>query len=334
MSNNGISKLLILGLATSSVLPVLSLPHSSPKITWAPCGNTTIPRECGTFEVPLDYKDAAAGKALLAVARINATKTPRLGTLFTNPGGPGGSGVEWILSEDILGMNQGSGGQYDIVSWDPRGVGSTIPKVECFQSGTEETTFWNDSIRGNLLELRGNFSDATERQWFYSHVNETDKALIRFGKQCDKESQRMLKYIGTPASVRDMVALHDYLEGDKPINYWGISYGTVVGSFFVNMFPKRVGRVIIDGVVDPWLWATRPFLEIGPVSLNSTDAVFDAFALNCANAGPSKCAIAQDGSTVDSIRKWTFDLIAAAYDNSKATGGAIITAGQLRAVLW
>ncbi|KAF8598570.1 hypothetical protein BDV93DRAFT_609757 [Ceratobasidium sp. AG-I] len=307
MSNNNISKLLLLGLATCSALPVLSLSHSSPKIIWAPCGNTTIPRECGTFEVPLDYKNSGAGKALLAVARINATKTPRLGTLFTNPGGPG---------------------------WDPRGIGSTIPKVECFQSGTEETTFWNGSIRGNLLELRGNFSDATERQWFYSRVNETDKALIRFGKQCNKESQYMLKYIGTPANVRDMVALHDYLEGDKPINYWGVSYGTILGSFFVNMFPKRVGRVIIDGVVDPWLWATRPFLEIGHVSLNSTDAVFDAFALNCANAGPSKCAIAQDGSTVDSIRKWTFDLIAAAYDNSKVNGGAIITAGQLRAVLW
>ena len=148
--------------------------------------------------------------------------------------------MEWILSEDILGMNQGSGGQYDIVSkyrssrcllqtylscsgWDPRGVGSTIPKVQCFESGTEETAFWNGSIRGNLLELRGNFSDAAERQWFYSHVNETDKALIRFGKQCDKASRYMLKYIGTAANVRDMVALHDYLEGDKPINYWGIS---------------------------------------------------------------------------------------------------------------
>lgn len=134
MSNSGLFKILLLSLVGSSAVPVYSLAHPSPKIIWTPCGNTTIPRECGTFEVPLDYKNSGAGKALLAVARINATKTPRLGTLFTNPGGPGqffcigfglsthaiiisgGSGVEWILSDDIFGMNQGSGGQYDIVS--------------------------------------------------------------------------------------------------------------------------------------------------------------------------------------------------------------------------
>jgi hypothetical protein len=99
------------------------------------------------------------------------------------------------------------------------------------------------------------------------------------------------------------------------------------------VFPNRVGKVILDGVVDPWLWAARPFLEvgavlprfsciawthhvvrqIGPVSLNSTDATFDAFALNCANAGSSKCAIATNSSNVDSIRAWTFDLIAVRF---------------------
>lgn len=135
MSSGNIFRLSLLSLAASFALPVFSLAHSGSKIAWAPCGNNTIPRECGTFEVPLDYKNAGAGKSLLAVARINATKTPRLGTLFMNPGGPGlclhisghgvlayttvclgGSGVEWILSEAVLGMNQGSGGQYDIVS--------------------------------------------------------------------------------------------------------------------------------------------------------------------------------------------------------------------------
>ncbi|CAE6492002.1 unnamed protein product, partial [Rhizoctonia solani] len=111
-------------------------------------------------------------------------------------------------------------------------------------------------------------------------------------------------------------------------------YGTILGSFFVNMFPERVGRVIIDGVVNPWNWATKQPLLIGYDSLNSSDATFNAFASNCANAGPSKCAIAQEGSTVDSIRDWVFNLIALAYDNTKVTGGAIITSGQLRALLW
>ncbi|KAG8681612.1 hypothetical protein FRC11_000899, partial [Ceratobasidium sp. 423] len=144
----------------------------------------------------------------------------------------------------------------------------------------------------------------------------------------------MLKYVGTPATARDMVALYDYLEGTKLINYYGISYGTILGNFFVNMFPERVGRVAIDGVVNPWDWATKQPLQLGYDSFTSTDANFNEFASHCAAAGPSKCAIAQEGSTVDSIRDWVFDLIALAYDHTKATGGAIITSGELRAILY
>ncbi|KAG8735112.1 hypothetical protein FRC10_010974 [Ceratobasidium sp. 414] len=298
---------------------------SKARISWSPCGNETYPRECGFFDVPLDYKNPEAGKATLAVARFNATKQPRLGTLFTNPGGPGDSGVEWILSNDILLLNAGSGGQYDIVSWDPRGTGQTTPKVKCFDSGTQEAAFWNGSIRGQLLQVRTDFNNITARNEFYSHVNETDSALIRFGKQCNNASQNMLKYVGTAAGARDMVALHDYLEGGAAINYWGISYGTIL------VFPARVGKVILDGVVDPWVWATENPLKKGDVSLNSTDATFDAFAKLCAEAGPSKCAIAQSGSTVDSIRAWVFRLIEMAYDYTSAHGGSTLSSGALRA---
>ncbi|CAE6441468.1 unnamed protein product [Rhizoctonia solani] len=321
------------GLASPTV--VLATRNNS-HITWTPCGNTAIPRECGRFEVPLDYANHKAGTATLAVARLNATATPRLGTIFINPGGPGESGVKWVLSDDMLLILNGTGGQYDIVSWDPRGIGSTVPKVQCFESGTEEITFWNGSIRGTNLEVRSDFRNTTVQNEFYSHIDEVDSILVKFGKQCNTQSKDMLKYIGTAATVRDMVALHDYLEGTKLINYWGISYGTILGSYFVNMFPDRVGLVIIDGVVNPWEWATKQPLQAINLRflLNSSDATFNAFASSCATAGPSKCAIAQQGSTADSIRNWVFNLIALAYDNTKATGGAIITSGQLRALLW
>ncbi|CAE6498713.1 unnamed protein product [Rhizoctonia solani] len=90
--------------------------HNGSRISWTPCGNATIPRECGRFEVPLDYANSTAGTASLAVARLNATVSPRLGTLFVNPGGPGESGVEWVLSDDMLLILNGTGGRYDIVS--------------------------------------------------------------------------------------------------------------------------------------------------------------------------------------------------------------------------
>ncbi|KAJ1300403.1 hypothetical protein OPQ81_005222 [Rhizoctonia solani] len=304
------------------------------RISWAPCGDPNLPRECGRFEVPLDYVNNAAGTASLAVARLNATVAPRLGTVFVNPGGPGESGVELALSDAIFLIVNGTGGQYDIVTWDPRGVGSTVPKVECFESGTEEKAFWNGSIRGTNLEVRTDFTNTTARNEFYSHIDEVDSLLIKFGKQCNTQSHDMLKYVGTPAAVRDMVSLHDYLEGTQLINYWGISYGTILGNFFVNMFPERVGRVIIDGVVNPWDWATKQPLQIGYSSVNSSDATFNAFASSCVTAGPSKCAIAQQGSSVDSVRNWVFNLIELAYNHTMATGGTIITSGQLRALLW
>ena len=86
-----------------------------------------------------------------------------------------------------------------------------------------EKAFWNGSIRRTNLELRSDFTNTTTRNEFYLHINEVDSMLIKFGKQCNTQSKDMLKYIGTPATVRDMVALHDHLEGTKFINYWGIS---------------------------------------------------------------------------------------------------------------
>ncbi|KAF8684068.1 MEROPS serine peptidase family S33 [Rhizoctonia solani] len=327
--------------------------RNTQRISWTPCGNATLPRECGRFEVPLDYADNAAGTGSLAVARLNATVSPRLGTIFINPGGPGESGVDWVLSDDMFLILNGTGGQYDIVSWDPRGVGSTVPRVDCFESRAEEKKFWNGSIRGSdSLEVRTDLRNTTARDEFYSHLDEVDEILIKFGKQCNSQSKDMLKYVGTAATVRDMVALHDYLEGTRLINYWGVSYGTILGSYFVNMFPERVGRIIIDGVVNPWDWAVHQPLQIVYGSINSSDANFNAFASHCAAAGPSKCAISQQNSTTESIRNWVFDLISVsdhiidrtlelylravqlAYDHTVATGGTVITSGQLRAFLW
>ncbi|CAE6402210.1 unnamed protein product [Rhizoctonia solani] len=305
-----------------------------PRIYWTPCGNATIPRECGTFQVPLDYADITAGTASLTVARLNATVSPRLGTIFVNPGGPGGTGVGWVLSDDMSLILNGTGGRYDIVSWDPRGVGSTEHWVRCFDSGTAERAFWNGSLRGTTPEIRDDFTDPVVRKEFYSHIDEVDSMLIKLGKQCNTQTKGMLKYVGTTATVRDMVALHDHLEGNKPINYWGFSYGTIIGNYFVNMFPDRVGRVIIDGIINPWDWATKEPLKIVYDSTNFSDASFNAFASSCAAADPSKCAIAYEGSTLESIRKWVFSLIALAYDNTKATGGTVITSGQLRGLLW
>ncbi|KAG9081140.1 hypothetical protein FRC06_005797 [Ceratobasidium sp. 370] len=132
------------------------------------CGDNGS-RECGRFEVPLDYQNATAGKASLAVARLRATRQPKMGTLFVNPGGPGERGVDLILggAEDIL---ESAGGRYDIVSWDPPGIGLTRPKVGCFQTGEQEFNFWNNTVPFAGIEAKGNFTDPGDLSAFYDQV--------------------------------------------------------------------------------------------------------------------------------------------------------------------
>ncbi|CAE6342436.1 unnamed protein product [Rhizoctonia solani] len=280
-------------------------------LEWTNCSLDGLPgRECTRFEVPLDWHDDAAGKGSLFVTRYPAIKQPKLGTLFVNPGGPGYSGAQYVLGAagDLL-MEQ-SGGVYDVVGWDPRGVGQTIPRVACFQTAEEEATFWNGTIVETGLNVRGNFTSQTDLDAFYAQVNEADDYLQRFASQCVLRSPNTLRYVGTAATVRDMVAMHDVLESsDKAIDYWGVSYGTVLGMYFVNMFPDRVGRVVLDGVVDPKDWANRPAHQWLGNAVLSSDDTFDAFAEECARAGPSECVIAGENATAASIRQWTYDLM-------------------------
>ncbi|KAG9105175.1 hypothetical protein FRC07_009539 [Ceratobasidium sp. 392] len=303
-------------------------------INWAPC-KANAERDCALFEVPLDWHNETAGKATLAVARHRATKQPKLGTLFSNPGGPGGSGVDDIINNSDSVM-EAVGGQYDLVSWDPRGVGLTVPRADCFATAVEENAFWEGTIPRAGLEARGNFTDQRDLEAFYEQVPEVDRLLIELGKKCVEYSPDTFQYVGSAAAVRDMVAIHDILEGpDKPVDYWGFSYGSVIGIYFVNMFPDRVGRVVLDGVVDPVYWANKPAHEMWGIMPESTDEAFTGFVSACAAAGPTGCAIATENSTADSIRQWTRDLLDAAYDYRQTVGPtAEVTSSHIRDLLY
>ncbi|KAG9092827.1 hypothetical protein FS749_015411 [Ceratobasidium sp. UAMH 11750] len=303
-------------------------------IQWEAC-DTDGPALCGRFEVPLDYANEAAGKASLVVARYPATNGPKIGTLFLNPGGPGGSGVDFILGSGETIMNT-VGGKFDLVSWDPRGVGYTRPRADCFATGTEENAFWEGTIPRAGLEARGNFTDPGDLKAFYDQVPEVDSLLHDLGQKCLAYSPDTFQYVGSAATVRDLVALHDYMEGtDKPIDYWGFSYGTIIGIYFVNMFPNRVGRVVIDGVVDPTYWANRPAHEIWSINAESTDEALTGFVQACAAAGPGNCAIASAGSTADSLREQIRQMLDMAYDYKKAAGvTAQFGSAQLRSLLF
>ncbi|EIW56290.1 uncharacterized protein TRAVEDRAFT_128279 [Trametes versicolor FP-101664 SS1] len=293
-------------------------------IEWGPCDPSVITNPaltCSFFEVPLDYHDPAVGHARLALAKLNATGD-RLGTLFFNPGGPGVSGLDSLNTLAGL-LSSLSGGLYDIVSWDPRGVGSlTTPgEVFCFDSLDEYNTFWNDTIQIAGIEMIGNFSDPDDVQALLAQAPIMEEKYDELAQRClQHPSGKFLRYLGTAATARDIVALADSLDGPgSPVNFLGASYGSVLGMWLINMFPERVGRVIIDGIIDPTLLATQETPAVWAFhELADADKVYEVFLTGCALAGPQGCPIASaEGQTAADVDATIQALLKQAHDAAR-----------------
>ncbi|MFT3860307.1 alpha/beta fold hydrolase [Micropruina sp.] len=193
------------------------------KLGWSTCGQVY---KCAEILVPLDYANPGDQAITLALAKKPATKSPKLGTLFVNPGGPGASGRNLVTYFASAGLEQ-----YDIVGWDPRGTNASTP-VQCF----------DDEQTQAFTELDSSPDDAAETA-----------ALIvgtwQFAQSCWQHSGELLQHISTVDTVRDLDLLRE-LVGDQKLNYLGYSYGTQVGAYYADLFPQRVGRLVLDAAVD------------------------------------------------------------------------------------
>ncbi|KAI0743110.1 Alpha/Beta hydrolase protein [Daedaleopsis nitida] len=290
--------------------------------------------------VPLDYHDSSAGNGRIAVIKANATGERR-GTFFFNPGGPGGSGLQNLgpYPDFVTTLLKFTGGNYDVVSWDPRGVGAfSIPgEVHCFGSLEEYNTFFNRTIEPTGIEMYGNFTDETDLYNLYAQADTMEKKYTEVGKMCAQHSEgKHLKYMGTAATVRDMVALADVLDGPgSPVNLYGISYGTFLGAWFVNMFPERVGKVILDGVLDPIAFSAKE-IAIGwnnPALLDA-DRVYEAFITGCALAGPHGCSLTKEGQTPLDLHASFQAFLKTAHDATLEDPTVPYTSGGVRDVLY
>lgn len=190
---------------------------------WSDCGDGT---ECADVLAPLDYADPSARAVTISLRRRPATREPRLGSLFVNPGGPGGSGKSLARDFETAGLEQ-----YDIVGWDPRGTGDSTP-VTCY--GPAETDALNEV---------DNSPDTDQER----------TALIRaayaFGQSCWQHSGVLLEHISTVETVRDLDLLRSLL-GDDRLTYLGYSYGTQIGATYAELFPRTTGRLVLDAAVD------------------------------------------------------------------------------------
>ena len=215
--------------------PVVSL-LPPPPISWQECDSF----ECAEFAVPLDYGDPGGGELTLSLVRLPAGDADeRIGPLFLNPGGPGGSAIEF-LRQVAFAIPAEVKQRFDLVAFDPRGVGESSP-ILC-----------HDDVQ-RLLSLDPD--PQTDEEW-QAIVN----TVQEFADLCAERAGEALPFYGTVNVARDMDRIREGL-GEDQISYLGFSYGTSIGQVYADLFPGGVRAMVLDGALDASLTADQRNLE-------------------------------------------------------------------------
>jgi pimeloyl-ACP methyl ester carboxylesterase len=252
--------------------------NAPPTLTWTGCGNGV---QCATARVPLDY-DRPEGKTIsLAVIRRPATDSQhRIGSLFVNNGGPGNSVVDFVRGDATEVLSPEVQARFDIVGFDPRGVGRSTP-VQCFASVDEQNEFF---------AARPGMPVGPDEIEAFSAGSKT------LGRLCRQRNGDLLDHLSTANVARDMDLLRRAV-GDEQLSFAGYSYGGMLGITYANLFPGRVRAMVLDGAPDPVEWTRTngdankvPF----SVRLGSADATSKAlgFFLDTCQAAGDGCAFA------------------------------------------
>ncbi|QGK72121.1 alpha/beta fold hydrolase [Allosaccharopolyspora coralli] len=243
----------------------------APQLGWGPCADAPG-YECATAEVPLSYRDPGGQTIRLAVGKLPATdQENKIGTIFYNPGGPGGPGrIPPAITE---GLHE----KFDIVGFDPRGVGAS--------TGLRCLTPEQESAIGTF--------PVTPRQ-----EQEIVAAAEAASETCADSAGPLLHHMSTANVARDMDLLREAV-GEEQTNYYGVSYGTHLGAVYANLFPDRVRAMTIDSALDPVEWTTGyPGEQFTPMSyrLGSADGAqraLGAFFAECQR--DERCAFRAPG---------------------------------------
>ncbi|WP_243856712.1 MULTISPECIES: alpha/beta hydrolase [Actinomyces] len=247
----------------------------SQELDWYPCGEGPTIAEhskgvflCTTAEVPLDYEDPDGQRITIALKKREADGDAQ-GTLFINPGGPGGSGVELVDSAADL-FGKGVLKAYDVIGFDPRGVGSSTA-VDCMTDAELDEERSGQVYTAEELAAEKQESEE-EIQASVLDTAKEDAAAC----EANTEVKGLLDHIDTVSAARDLDVLRA-LAGDSTLTYLGYSYGTYLGATYADLFPANVGRLVLDGAVDPTLSA-------GELSLGQAEGfenALRAFVADC-----------------------------------------------------
>ncbi|MCU1571673.1 MAG: peptidase [Naasia sp.] len=276
-------------------------PYYSQTLSWANCGNEM---QCATATAPLDWSaPAAADDIELALVRHRATGE-RQGSLFVNPGGPGASGYDFIHDSVDFAVSDDLQARFDVIGWDPRGVGRSS-SVDCYDGP-------------QLDEFLFGTPDAPVDSAKYTE--EVTTSAKDFADACLKRTGKLLEFVDTESTVSDLDMLRAVV-GDRTLNYFGYSYGSDIGARYADRFPRKVGRVVLDG-------ATDSTLSSFDVQLAQTEAFGNAlrdYLADClASSGCPFTGTVDDA--IDQIRA-TFDRL----DGSplRGTDGRMLTSAYL-----
>ncbi len=234
----------------------------SQPLVWSPCSGGA---QCATLRVPLDYAHPNGTQINLALERVLASDPiHRIGSLLVNPGGPGASGRTLPLELRQAAVAAGGSAaevfaRFDVVGFDPRGVGASTPAIDC-----------------------GNATDRYQQADFAPRTTQQQRLLIdetrRFVQACAQHTGKLLRFVDTTSVVRDIDRIRNAL-GERTISYLGFSYGTVLGGAYAHLFPNRIRAFVFDGAVDP---NTALDTVAGTSQQDrSLDLAFQAFARDC-----------------------------------------------------
>ena len=243
---------------------VAQAPAAPGALSWTDCGGGF---QCAKLAVPLDYADPDGERLTLSLIRQPA-KGKKIGSLLTNPGGPGGSGVEFVRSS-AASFGDRLQQRFDIVGFDPRGVGQSNA-VECLTDGQLDTFLATDVSP----------DDAGE-------VEKLAEEARGFAHGCQSKSAKLLPHVGTRDAARDMDRIREAL-GDDKLTYYGASYGTYLGAWYAELFPKKVRALVLDGAIDP----KASFADINIEQAKGFETALRAFTADCVKR--EKCPLGTD----------------------------------------
>jgi len=234
------------------------VPYYSQVLRWVDCDDGA---ECATAIAPLDWENPSAATDIeLALARHQATGA-KIGSLFVNPGGPGASGYDFIHDDVDYAASAELQARFDVIGWDPRGVGRSSA-VACYDGPRLD-----DFIFG-IPEA------AIGTQGWIEAVTQTS---IDFGQACLENTGGLLQFVDTQSTVNDLDMLRAIV-GDPKLNYLGYSYGSDIGSYYIERFPDRVGRIVVDGATD----SSISVFEVGLTQTKGFQRALENYLAVCA----------------------------------------------------